>query len=81
MTYIERLNTLGGVAPTNLTTLAAYKSIANFQLAIPYQSDYVFLTGGGPPAPALAPAPATPAPPASSPSFPFNFPKPHFTFP
>ena len=74
VTYIERLNTLGGVAPTNLTTLASYNGISNFQLAIPYQADYLFLTGG-PPTPAQAPAPTPESPP-----FPFNYPKPHFPF-
>ena len=47
VTYIQRLNTLGGMAPTELYALPAYNGTSNFQLAVPYQADYVFLTGGG----------------------------------
>ncbi|KAK9909748.1 hypothetical protein WJX75_006866 [Coccomyxa subellipsoidea] len=48
-TYIQRLNPLGGVLPTGLYGLPAYSSnIPNFDVAIPYQADYVFLGGGLP---------------------------------
>ncbi len=46
MTYVQRLNTLGGMAPTGLYALPAYNGTSNIQLAVPYQADYVFLTGG-----------------------------------
>lgn len=47
MTYIQRLNTLGGMVPPRLYALPGFNGTSNFQLAVPYQADYVFLTGGG----------------------------------
>ncbi|BDA42825.1 hypothetical protein COCOBI_03-7180 [Coccomyxa sp. Obi] len=48
-TYIQRLNPLGGNLPTGLFGLPAYAgSIPDFPAAIPYQADYVFLSGGLP---------------------------------
>lgn len=47
VTYIQRLNTKGGVIPDGLFTLPAFGNIPNFQSAIPYQADYVFLVPEG----------------------------------
>ena len=46
VTFIQRLNTLGGMAPSGLFALPAFNGIPNFQLAVPYHADYIFLTGG-----------------------------------
>ena len=45
VTHVQRVNVLGGVAPTGLFALPAYNGIPNFQLAVPYQADYIFLAG------------------------------------
>ncbi|EIE24538.1 hypothetical protein COCSUDRAFT_46842 [Coccomyxa subellipsoidea C-169] len=48
-TYIQRLNPLGGALPTGLFGLPAYADkIPNYDVAVPYQADYVFLAGGLP---------------------------------
>jgi hypothetical protein len=47
VTHVQRVNTLGGVAPKGLFALPAYNGIPNFQLAVPYQADYIFLSGNG----------------------------------
>ncbi len=49
VTYIEMQNPLGGVVPTGLYALPAHADkVDNHKLAIPYQADYNFLSGGLP---------------------------------
>ena len=43
VTFVQRLNTLGGQIAPGQFTLPAFNGIPNFQLAIPYQADYIFL--------------------------------------
>lgn len=46
ITYIQRVNTLGGVVPGNpklFTLPATNRGVGNFLLAVPYQADYLFL--------------------------------------
>jgi hypothetical protein len=45
---VQRINTLGGVVPGNpklFTLPASPTGIANKELAVPYQADYIFFTG------------------------------------
>lgn len=49
VTYVQRTNTLGGIVPGNpklFTLPASPTGIANKLLAVPYQADYIFFTGG-----------------------------------
>ena len=49
ITYIEMQSPFGGVVPKGMHALPAHANkIDNKELAIPYQADYVLLTGGLP---------------------------------
>ena len=49
VTYIELRSPFGGVVPKGMHALPAHANVIdNKELAIPYQADYVLLTGGLP---------------------------------
>lgn len=49
VTYIELQSPLGGVVPRGMHALPAHENVVdNHKLAIPYQAEYVLLTGGLP---------------------------------
>lgn len=48
---VQRINTLGGTVPGNpklFTLPASPTGVPNFELAVPYQADYLFFVGGSP---------------------------------